>query len=125
MQEAASARKIFGGRKADAVVITAGSADILQQAIDSCAVQGTIVYVAMITNPLTANTFPIVSGELEIKGSQTYNETDFQMAVDFLAESPDDYSKLITHCFAFEDGQKALEMMNARTEGFVKVILKL
>lgn len=115
----------FDGQKPDAVVITAGADDILQQAIDSCATQGIIVYVAMITKPLTANTYPIVFRELEIKGSLNYNHSDFQTAVDFLAENPEAYGKMITHCFPFEEGQKALEMMNNRTEGFVKVTLKL
>jgi L-iditol 2-dehydrogenase len=79
----------------------------------------------MITQPLTFNTYPIVFKELKFLGSLNYTKTDFKMALDMLASSPNTYAKLITHCFDFSECQKAFEMIHNKTEGFVKVLLKV
>ena len=107
------------------VLLTAGASNIVEQALENTKVLGQIIYLAMIVKPLTACLHPIVSKELKITGTMNYTKADFQAAVDMLASAPETYAKLITHCFDFSDGQKAFEMMDKRTEGFVKVLLKL
>jgi L-iditol 2-dehydrogenase len=115
----------FGGEKADAVVISAGAPDILDQAIENVKTLGTIVYVAMIVNPLTASTYPVVFKELSIFGSMIYTEKDFRDAISMLASSPAAFEKLVTHKFDFSRAADAFEMMDKHTEGFIKVLLKV
>ena len=114
----------FNGEKADAVIISAGSPDILDQAIESVHNLGTIVYIAMIVPPLTASTYPIVFKELTVIGSIIYSKKDFQDAINMLSLKPESFEKTITHCYNFLDGLKALEMVDKHKEGFIKVVLK-
>jgi threonine dehydrogenase-like Zn-dependent dehydrogenase len=115
----------FDGKKADAVLITAGAPNIIDQALESTKVLGTIVFLAMIVPPLTVGSYPIVFKELTVVGSMNYTRFDFQKAIDIIAAAPHAFGRLITHCFDFfTEGQKAFEMMDKKTEGFVKVFLK-
>ena len=117
--------EVFGGKKADAVFVTASAPNILEQALENVKILGTIIYLSMIIKPLTFNTFPIVFKKINFIGSLNYTKKDFQMALDMLAATPEEYAKLITHCFDFSNCQKAFEMIHNRSEGFVKVLLKV
>ena len=118
-------REEFGDKKASAVIVTAGASNILEQAIDNVGVTGTVIYIAMITKPLTFNTYPIVYKEINLVGSLTYNDKDFEEALDLINSDVSSFEKLITHCYEKEDVQEAFNMMEKQKEGFVKVVVKL
>ena len=118
-------REEFGDEKASAVIVTAGASNILEQAIDNVGVTGTVIYIAMITKPLTFNTYPIVYKEINLVGSLTYNDKDFEEALDLINSDVSSFEKLITHCYEKEDVQEAFNMMEKQKEGFVKVVVKL
>lgn len=115
----------FCGEKADALVIAAGAPNILDQAIESVRPKGEIIYLAMITKPLTFNSFPIVFRELNLKGSQTYTMEDFIDAVDILGSGKIDFKKFITHRYSIDDAQAAMELVDKKLEDSVKVMLCL
>lgn len=115
----------FGEEKADAVVITASAPNILDQAISCVGTTRTIVYLSMITTPLTFNTYPIVYKEINLVGSLVYTEKDFSEAIRLLSLDVSNYEKLISHCYDIDQVQKAFEMMESKKEGFVKVVIKL
>lgn len=122
-QLADAIRGAFNGEKADAVVIAAGAPDILDQAIESVRPKGEIIYLAMITKPITINSYPIVFRELNLKGSQTYTMEDFVDAVDIIASGKIDFTKFITHKYNIDDAQEAMEMVDKKYEDSVKVML--
>lgn len=114
----------FGEDLASAVVITAGAPNILEQAINNVGVARTIVYISMITKPLTFDTYPIVYKEIDLVGSLTYNQGDFVEAIELLRGNPESFEKLITHSYDIDHVQDAFEMMDNRKEGFIKVLVK-
>jgi len=113
----------FAGEKADAVVIAAAAPNIIDQAIESVRPHGEIIYLSMITKPMTAQTFPIVFGEIALKGSQTYTMDDFEEAVRLLASGKVDFGRFITHRFEMNSAQEALELVDKKTEDSIKVMI--
>ena len=93
--------------------------------MECVSIDGTIIYIAMITKPMTLNTYPIVYKEIDVKGSLCYTEEDFKEAMALIAGDVDRFGKLVTHCYPKEEVQKAFEMMDQRSEGFVKVVVKM
>lgn len=116
-------KETFEGKKADAVIIAAGGPNILDQAIESVNAKGIIVYLAMITKPVTFHSYPIVYQELMIKGSQTYTIKDFMDAVDIIAEKKINFKDLITHRYDIDDVEFAMELVDKKLEDSVKVML--
>lgn len=115
----------FGDVKANAVIVTAAAPNILEQAINNVGVARTIVYISMITEPLTFDTYPIVYKEIHLVGSLTYNEEDFKEALRLLSSDAFNYERLITHVYNIDDVQEAFEMIENKKEGFVKVLIKV
>ncbi|MHC1761177.1 MAG: zinc-binding dehydrogenase [Negativicutes bacterium] len=115
----------FEGEKADAVVIAAAAPNIIDQAIESVRPHGEIIYLSMITKPMTANTFPIVFQELTIKGSQTYTMEDFSDAVKLLVSQKVDFHRFITHIFELERVQEAMELADEKTEDSIKIMIRV
>ncbi len=120
---AAAMAETFGGDKADAVVIAAGAPNIIDQAIESVRPKGDIIYLSMITKPMTANSYPIVFWEMAVKGSRTYTLDDFKQAVDFLALGEIDFQKFITQRYPLAEAQVGLELLDQKKEDSVKVML--
>ena len=85
---------------------------------------GTIVYFAMITGPMTLNTYPIVFKELNVLGSMNYTIEDFRDAIRLLKEKPESFEKLVTHVFPLEEAGKAFEILDKRSEPAVKILLR-
>jgi len=118
-------RKELGPEKFDAVIVTASAPNILDQAIENVGSARTIVYVSMITKPLTFDTYPIVYKEINLVGSLIFDGKDFIKAIKLLNQNTSDYEKLITHCYEIDQVQNAFEMMESKKEGYVKVVVKL
>ncbi len=120
---AAAVAETFGGEKADAVVIAAGAPNIIDQAIESVRPKGEIIYLSMITKPMTANSYPIVFWEMDVKGSRTYTLADFKQAIDLLGSGKIDFQKFITQRYPLEQAQVGLELLDQKKEDSVKVML--
>jgi L-iditol 2-dehydrogenase len=113
------------GAPYDAVIIAASSPEVFAQAFENAGVQATVVYVSMITDPLSISTRPIVEKELRIIGSRRCLKTDFEDALTMIATDASLYANLVTHRFDCHECQKAFEMMAGQTEGFVKVLIDM
>jgi len=118
-------KDVFGDDKADSAVITAAAPNIIDQAIESVGPKGEIIYLAMIMAPMTFSSYPIVANELVMKGSMTYTMEDFTDAVNIIASGKVDFKKFITHRYAIDDVQKAMELVDKKSEDSVKVIICL
>ncbi len=117
-------RETFGEEGVSNVVIAAGGPRILEQALSITERGGTIVYFAMITGPMTLNTYPIVFKELNVLGSMNYTIEDFRDAIRLLKEKPESFEKLVTHVFPLEEAGKAFEILDKRSEPAVKILLR-
>ena len=116
-------RDTFGEDKADAVIVAASAPDILDQAIESIHPSGEIIYLAMITKPMTVNSYPIVFDEMTLKGSRNYTISDFAEAVNLLASGKVDFQKFITQRYTLETAQAGMELLDKKTADSVKVML--
>lgn len=117
-------KETFGEEGVSNVVIAAGGPQILEQALSITGRGGMITYFAMITSPMTLNTYPIVFKELQVQGSMNYTMEDFEDAVRLLKEKPECFERLITHVFPLEEAGKAFEILDQRKEPAVKILLR-
>jgi threonine dehydrogenase-like Zn-dependent dehydrogenase len=67
----------------------------------------------------------VTLGELEVIGSQIYDQQDFRAAVDWIDAGRFDFRRLVTHVFPLEQAQHALMILANRTEDAVKILLQV
>lgn len=114
----------FGKDGVGTVVIAGGNETILEQAIGLACPGGTIVYFAMITNPMTLNTYPVVFKELSVMGSINYTMDDFNEAIGLLKSHKTTFEQIITHRYGMSDAAAAFEILDKKTQDAVKIILE-
>ena len=114
----------FGELGCEPVIVAAGGPDILEQAMDMCRPGGTIMFVAMITEPSTFVSYPIVFKELNILGSFNYTMADFDTSVEFLRTRGEEISGIITHVMPLDDAAAAFKILNEKSEFAIKILMK-
>lgn len=114
----------FGELGCETVLVAAGGPDILEQAMDMCRPGGTIMFVAMITEPSTFVSYPIVFKELNILGSFNYTMADFDTSVEFLRTRGEEISGIITHVMPLDDAAAAFKILNEKSEFAIKILMK-
>lgn len=117
---AAKVRALTGGRGADLALVCAGAPNILDQASACVRRRGEIGLVAMITRPVPFSCYGVVFNEQSIYGAITYEASDFLKAVE-MVNGGVDLSAFVTHRLRLEQSQQALQTLNERKEGVIKV----
>jgi 2-desacetyl-2-hydroxyethyl bacteriochlorophyllide A dehydrogenase len=95
--------KLTGGRGADIVFEAAGFPATVLLAPRLCRVHGELVIVAMPKEPLPVDILSITFKELTIKGVRVYAAYDFERAIQIIANSGLDFSKLLSEPFALTE----------------------
>lgn len=117
-------REATGGKGVNVAVVAVGLDSVFNQAVAAVKKRGVIVLVGLFHEPpAIQDTFAIVGGEREIRGSQTYNPTDVKKALDLIASGRVDVKAMVTHRFQIAEAARAFEMIAKRSEDCVKVIL--
>ena len=110
------------GRGADAVIIAAGAANIVDQASAVARKCGKIVLVSMMTKPVSVYTYSLVFKEQTLVGTMTYTTDDFAAACEMINRGLD-LCKMITHELPMSDSQKGLTMLDQKLENVVKILV--
>lgn len=120
----AKIRAFTDGRGVDVALIAADAKNIVDQAAAVVRKRGEVGMVSMITEPIPVYPYSFVFNELTLFGAMTYETKDFVKAVDMINNGLD-LSDFITQKFSIEDSQKALSVLNEKTENVVKIIVEL
>jgi threonine dehydrogenase-like Zn-dependent dehydrogenase len=114
-------------RGVDRVIDTIGAAQTFNEATHIVRKGGTICLVGGYTDPLNLFLAPIVSKELQIRGSCCYSycsvKKDFDAAIDLLATNQVNAISIVTHRFPLQDIAHAFSVAADKTTGSVKVLL--
>ena len=114
-----------GGKGVDAALVAVGVPAVVNQAIAAVKRRGEVVLIGLFHEPISIqDSFAIISAERVLRGSQTYNPEDVQLALDLISTGQVDVKAMITHQLPIDDAQHAFEMVDKRLEDCVKVILK-
>lgn len=113
------------GNRVDVVVETVGgTADTIDVAVGAARRGGTVVVLGVFTEPPHCPALALVVKEVRVVGSLTYGRSgtraDFEVAMQLLARTTV-VRELITHRFALEEIQSALETAADKTRGAIKV----
>jgi threonine dehydrogenase-like Zn-dependent dehydrogenase len=115
------------GNTVDAVIETVGGgADTLDAAVGAVRRGGTVVLLGVFTQPPRCPALALVVKEVRVVGSLTYGRVgtraDFEVAIRLLAATPA-AAALITHRFALDEIQPALETAADKSRGAIKVTI--
>ncbi|MFA4897813.1 MULTISPECIES: (R,R)-butanediol dehydrogenase [Microbacterium] len=102
-----------GGVGADVVFEVSGAAAAVLGATDLARVRGTIVVVAIHPTPRPIDLQRVFWRELEILGARVYERTDFEKAVELLAEGTIPSEALITKVVALDAVEEAFHDLEA------------
>lgn len=113
------------GEKADAIVITAGSQDILREAVAHIRHTGYIVVIAMPSGELPFPLTPFVFTEAVVCASQNYNDADFRRCLELLDREKERFSRAITHVVPFTCAQEMFDVMAKKQQSVIKAMFKV
>ena len=118
-------KELTNGLGMDAVIETVGGAAQFDDAMAIVRKRGIVVLVAGYFKPLEVDLSKIVWSEALVTGSNCYGysgmQTDFQMAIDLIAQRRVDATKLVTHRFALDQIAEAFAVAADKHSGAVKV----
>jgi len=111
--------------KVDAWVDAAGVPSVIEDIMDMCKVDGSILSVVAIHKDwVEINMTTLVTNELEIRGSCSYHTPDIEEVLDNLFSRRTKIGKIITHRFAQKDIAEAFDTFERTAEtGAMKVII--
>ena len=122
-------KELTGGLGTDVVVETVGGARQFEDALSIVRKRGTVVLVAGYFEPLSVNLERMVWSEAVVTGSNCYGysglTTDFQAAIDLIANRKLDPAKIVSHRFPFEAITEAFAVAADKESGSVKVHLQV
>ncbi|MDQ2081480.1 alcohol dehydrogenase catalytic domain-containing protein [Xanthobacteraceae bacterium Astr-EGSB] len=120
----AVARELGGGLGMDAAFVAADAPGLFDQAVGSVRKQGVITLIAMFPEPRTVNLQAPKAMEHEIHGSLTFTPADFRAAVDLMQVRHERAQTCITRRFPLEQGARAFEIADTRSEDLVRIVLR-
>lgn len=115
----------FNGQKADGVVIAALGPGIIDQALACVKAKGLVMLLPTGSKPLEFSAFPLVNNEIILKGNNAFSVQDFADTIELVSGGKVDTGKFLTHVFPIDEIEKAMELMDKRTEDFIKIIIQL
>jgi 2-desacetyl-2-hydroxyethyl bacteriochlorophyllide A dehydrogenase len=114
---------------ADVAIDSVCTPDAFKTTLDSVKRNGRVVLVGSPTGPGTLHLGPIVGKELSLSGSLTYardgGQSDFQHAIDLIANGGFDPSPVVTHEFPLSEIDTAFATALDKSLGSVKVHLRV
>lgn len=113
-----------GGLGADLVIEASGAAESVSQAVDMCRPGGRIVLFGVAKEPATVSSTKIALGNLRIYGSRGEGMWAMKDALGIMAQGRIESDRLVTHRFPLEQFMKALETMEKRIDGAIRVVVE-
>ena len=120
----AKVMELTEGVGADLTLVAAGAPNILDQASACTKKRGEIGVVAAITRPIPYTAYSLSHREQTMYGVWTYESEDFKHAAD-LINGGLDLSSFVTQVLPLEQTQHGLEMLNAKTDPIIKILVRV
>ncbi len=108
----------------DVAIVAAGGDNILDQASAITRKGGDVIFVSMITKTIPINSYSYVFKEQRLIGSMVYDVVDFDKAVE-IVNSGVDLSPFVTQRFPLERTQEAMDTLQRKEKGIIKVIVDI
>ncbi|MFB0521352.1 MAG: zinc-binding dehydrogenase [Desulfatiglandales bacterium] len=111
------------GEGVDAAVIAVGVPSLIDESLGLVHKRGRVVLVAIFDDKAIIDPFKIVFSEVEVVGSWVYSGREFQAAIDLMSQKRIETGLFITHRWPIERVREALDLVDKRAEGVLKVVL--
>ena len=116
-------RELTGGVGPDLVIVTAGTHDSLQQAIEMAPRGTDIVFLAHLDDPVTADIGLAVQKGSSIFTVRGEGRLSVSQALSLMAQGKITAGALITHTFPLDRIQEAIDTFAERRQGAIKVVV--
>lgn len=118
-------KEITSNEGVDVVFETAGTAITTQQTVEIVKKGGTIVLIGLGTqDTIPINTMKLICNEIKVQGVQRYANV-YDKAISLVANGTIDLKSMITHEFALEQVEEALNLPERKPEASVKSVVNL
>lgn len=121
----APARALTDGIGPHHAILATAVPRALDETIEAVRPRGTIVIVAMFSEPLSLFIQNTQFKEQNLTGSVTYTEEDFRDAIRIAEQNKDVMGKLVTHQFPLEEAEAAFELADKRKENQVRIVFNV
>jgi threonine dehydrogenase-like Zn-dependent dehydrogenase len=118
-------QEMSGGHGPSVVVEAVGLPQTYQSAVAEVAFAGRVVYIGWAKEKVQYDTKPFVLKELDILGSRTGTDSDFQEVIRFLESGRLSSETIITRTVPFEDAGAALQGWNADPGAITKIQVEI
>ncbi len=108
----------------DNVFLGVGVEPVLNDALKMCRRRGSISEVGLFGSPPRIDIHHVQIKELRVQGSNMYVRSDFEIAVDAIANGNFDTSRFVSRVFPIEEVEAAMRLVDERKENVIKVLLK-
>ena len=115
----------FGADRADLVLECVGVQDTVTQAVSVARKGTTIVLVGVFGEKPTVDIGLVQDRELSLVGTLMYQKTDYEKAIELVAEGKMHLDALITHRFDFTDYLQAYHTIEQSNGQYMKVLIEL
>ncbi|MBE0556325.1 MAG: alcohol dehydrogenase, partial [Proteobacteria bacterium] len=116
-------RELTGCMGPDLVIVTAGTRDSLQQAIEMAPRGADIVFLAHLDDPVTADIGLAVQKGSSIFTVRGEGRMSVSQALSLMAQGKITAGDLITHTFPLDRIQEAIDTFAERRDGAIKVVV--
>jgi len=114
-----------GGEAIDLVIDASGAEPSIQTGMHVVGTQGTFVQVGMGNPNVTIDIGPLMTKEVQYKGSFRYGPGDYPLAISLVSAGKIDLKPLITHRFKFEDAAVAFQATRSGKGGDGRGVIKV
>jgi 2-desacetyl-2-hydroxyethyl bacteriochlorophyllide A dehydrogenase len=122
---AEAAHRVTEGAGFDAVIVTSGAHSSLREALQLCRPRGIVAIVALYAEEVSADLNPLVTREIQVRGSLAYTQADFRAAAALINRKAVDVRPLITAHVRMEEAPRIFQAIVAEGLDHVKVMIDL
>lgn len=115
--------EITDGRGADVSIEAVGNPVTYRSAVEITSYSGRVVYIGYAKDEVAFDTKDFVRKEIEIYGSRNAMVEDFANVKEMISEKGNEFSRLISQEFAFEDAPDAFRFWDERTAEVTKILI--
>ncbi len=118
-------QRVFGPDKADLILECVGAQDTITQAVANARKGSTIVVVGVFGKKPVVDLGLVQDRELNVLGTLMYQKTDYEKAIELVAQDLVHLDPLITHRFQFDQYLDAYQAIEESGGKYMKVMIEL
>jgi len=112
-------------RSIDIAIEAVGVSPTVQQTVDFVRNRGQVIWIGNNAPVVSLNMQNVVTREVTIQGSYVYTQEDFETCIRLLAETPQDFTGIISASISLEETAAMFETLSSGAGAIIKVLVDM